>query len=103
MAKNAPYYVAEIDRWGGNFDKLPNGLLIKDTSVHTYRRTCFSGDYTGQSILKTLIKKTTSLNIPIDDSQYVTELLVENGQCFGAMAFNINGTRTVCLANSIIL
>ncbi len=105
MAKNAPYYVAEIDRWGGNFDKLPNGLLNQRYfGAHTYRRTCFSGDYTGQSILKTLIKKTTSLNIPIDDSQYVTELLVENGQCFGAMAFNIiNGTRTVYLANSIIL
>ena len=45
-----------------------------------------------------------SLNIPILDSQYVSDLLVEDNVCFGAMAFDIqSGERTVFLADSVII
>ncbi len=105
MAKESPELVKEIDEWGANFAKLENGKLDQRFfGAHTYRRTCYSGDYTGRSILFALIKKAESLQIPIYDSQYVTELLVHNGICFGAMTFNIkNGERTVFLADSVIL
>ena len=105
MAKEAPGLVSEIDEWGANFAKLENGKLDQRYfGAHTYRRTCYSGDYTGRSILKTLIKKANELKIPIHDSQYVTELLVHNNICFGAMTFNINnGERTVFIADSTII
>ncbi|MEM9722612.1 MAG: FAD-binding protein [Bacteroidota bacterium] len=105
MAKEAPMLVEEIDTWGANFAKLKNGKMDQRFfGAHTYRRTCYSGDYTGRSILRALLKKAQSLKIPIYDSQYVTELLVHNNLCFGAMTFNIkNGERTVFLADSIIL
>jgi succinate dehydrogenase / fumarate reductase flavoprotein subunit len=105
MAKEAPELVKEIDEWGADFQKLDNGKLDQRYfGAHTYRRTCYSGDYTGRSILSSLIKKTKDLEIPIYDSQYVTELLVHNNICFGAMTFNINnGERTVFLADSTIL
>ncbi|MGD1848016.1 MAG: FAD-binding protein [Salibacteraceae bacterium] len=105
MAKEAPGLVEEIDQWGANFAKLENGKIDQRYfGAHTYRRTCYSGDYTGRSILKALIKKAKELKIPIYDSQYVTELLVHNNLCFGAMAFDINnGERTVFLADSTIL
>ncbi|MEM9986901.1 MAG: FAD-binding protein, partial [Bacteroidota bacterium] len=74
MAKEAPTLVEEIDQWGANFAKLENGKIDQRYfGAHTYRRTCYSGDYTGRSILKTLIKKAKELKIPIYDSQYVTE------------------------------
>ena len=58
MAKEAPLLVKEIDMWGANFAKLPNGELDQRFfGAHKYRRTCFSGDFTGLSILKTLLKK----------------------------------------------
>ncbi|MEM9936538.1 MAG: FAD-binding protein, partial [Bacteroidota bacterium] len=105
MAKEAPDLVNEIDEWGANFAKLPNGHIDQRFfGAHTYRRTCYSGDYTGRSILKALLKKANSLKIPIYDSQYVTELLVHDNLCFGAMTFNIkNGERTVFLADSTII
>lgn len=105
MAKESPDVVKEIDEWGANFAKLENGKLDQRFfGAHTYRRTCYSGDYTGRSILTALLKKAESLQIPIHDSQYVTELLVEKGICFGAMTFDIkNGERTVYIADSIIL
>ncbi len=105
MAKEAPDIVQEIDLWGANFEKLTNGKLDQRYfGAHTYRRTCYSGDYTGRSILRTLINKVNELKIPVYDFQYVTELLVENNICFGAMTFNLkNGERTVFLADAVIL
>ena len=105
MAKEAPSLVKEIDEWGANFAKLKNGKLNQRYfGAHKYRRTCFSGDFTGLSILKTLLKKAENLKIPIYDSQYVTELLIKDNICFGAMSFNTTSAeRTIHLADSVII
>ena len=105
MAKNALERVIEIDKWGANFEKLDNGKLDQRFfGAHTYRRTCYSGDYTGQSILNALLEKANKINVPIFDEQYVTDLLIEDNQCFGAMSFNIkNGERTIHFADAVIL
>ena len=105
MTKNAPLLVEEIDKWGANFQKLEDGRLDQRFfGAHTHRRTCYSGDFTGKSILYTLINKIKSLDINILDSEYVTEILVENNQCFGAVSFNLlNGLKTIHIADSVIL
>lgn len=105
MAKQAPSVVNEIDEWGANFEKLENGKLNQRYfGAHKYRRTCFSGDFTGQSILNTLLKKADELKIPIYDSQYVTELLIKDKKCFGAMSFNkFSSERTIHFADAVIL
>ena len=105
MAKESPKLVTEIDKWGANLEKLKNGNLDQRFfGAHTYRRTCYSGDYTGLTILKTLLKKAESLKIPILDSQYVTEILVKDQVCFGAMSFDtLTGERTVHLADAVII
>ena len=105
MAKESPMLVREIDQWGANFAKLENGKLDQRFfGAHTYRRTCYSGDFTGFSILNTLLSKADVLKIPIYDSQYVSELLVKDGICFGAMSFNtISSKRTIHLADAVIL
>jgi succinate dehydrogenase / fumarate reductase flavoprotein subunit len=105
MAKESPELVKEIHNWGANFATLENGKLDQRYfGAHTYRRTCYSGDYTGRSILFTLLKKAKELKIPILDSKYVTELLVKDNTCFGAMTFDIkDGQRTVFIADSVIL
>ena len=74
---------------GGKFCKIKKWQpRSKIFGAHKYRRTCYSGDYTGLSILK-LLKKADELKIPIYDNQYVTELLITENTCFGAMSFNI--------------
>ena len=105
MAKESPLLVKEIDEWGANFAKLKNGELDQRFfGAHKYRRTCYSGDFTGLSILKTLLKKSDDLKIPIYDNQYVTELLIRENTCFGAMSFNLSTSeRTVHLADAVIL
>ncbi len=105
MVKEAPYSVTEIDNWGAKFEKLKNGKLDQRFfGAHTYRRTCYSGDYTGRSILNSLLNKAESMNIPIFDSQYVFELLVQDNCCKGALSIDIKSSlRTAYLSNSVIL
>ena len=105
MAKESPSLVKEIDDWGANFEKLDNGEFDQRYfGAHKYRRTCYSGDFTGFTILKTLLKKAEDLNIRISDSQYVTDLLINDGICFGAMTINTNTSeRTIYFADAVIL
>ena len=105
MVKNACAAVEEIDQWGGDFEKLQNGKLNQRYfGAHTYRRTCFKGDYTGFAILDTLLKKAEKLKIPIYDTEYVSDLLIKEERCYGAMSINTKtGERTVHLADAVIL
>ncbi|WP_257008925.1 FAD-dependent oxidoreductase [Prochlorococcus marinus] len=105
MAKEAPLLVKEIDDWGANLEKLKNGKFDQRYfGAHKYRRTCYAGDFTGLSILKALLKQAQKLNIPIYDQQYVSELLVKDNVCFGALSFNIfSSERTVHQADAVII
>ncbi|MDA8773972.1 FAD-dependent oxidoreductase, partial [Chlamydiia bacterium] len=105
MAQESLSAVKEIDEWGANFAKQDDGRFQQRYfGAHTYRRTCYSGDYTGRSILKALVQKASDQDIPIHEFQYVTDLLVDDQTCFGAIAFDItNGKRTVYLADAVIL
>ena len=105
MAKKAIDAVTEIDNWGADFEKLENGKFNQRYfGAHTYRRTCFSGDYTGQSILNTLLNKSKTYGIPIYDDEYVSDLLVEDKKCFGAISINLtSGEKTIHLADAVIL
>ena len=105
MAKEAPLVVKEIDNWGANFAKLENGNLDQRFfGAHTFRRTCYSGDFTGKSILRALIDKTISLGIPIYDHHYVAELLVKDNTCYGAISIDIKNHKIlVDFADAVIL
>tara|TARA_B100000989_G_scaffold217537_1_gene165742 strand:+ start:2399 stop:4153 length:1755 start_codon:yes stop_codon:yes gene_type:complete len=109
LVKDAPNRVQELVDWGAPFARTSDGKLDQRYfGAHTYRRTCYAGDYTGRAILNTLVNKVEELQIPIIDMTYVSRLLVntQNGQkqCFGAMAFDINsGERTVFLSDSVVL
>ena len=109
LVKDAPDRINELIKWGTPFAKTPEGKPDQRYfGAHTYRRTCYAGDYTGRAILNTLLEKVEELSIPIKDMTYVSKLLVDKQdgehQCFGAVAFDIvTGERTVYLADSVVL
>jgi succinate dehydrogenase / fumarate reductase, flavoprotein subunit len=105
MAEEAPGAILELAEWGCPFARLPSGELDQRFfGAHMYRRTCYAGDYTGRAMLFTLVGKVDSLNIPIHEGQYVSKLLVHDGRCFGAYAFDTSsGERTVYLADAVVL
>lgn len=105
LATEAPGAVMELAEWGCGFARLPDGRLDQRFfGAHRYRRTAYAGDYTGRAILHTLADRAEALGIPVLEGRYVARLLVKDGVCFGALAFDIqSGERTVHLADAVVL
>ena len=77
--------------WGCAFARTDDGRLDQRFfGAHRWRRTCYAGDYTGRAILHTLAAKVAELGIPVVDEQYVSRLLIADGACFGAFAFDLH-------------
>src|ERR687898_2242740 len=105
MAREAPRAIAELVEYGCPFARTETGKLDQRFfGAHKYRRTCYAGDYTGRAMLFALVDKAESLGIPVHEGQYVSKLLVHDGRCFGAYAFDVqSGERTVYLADAVVL
>jgi succinate dehydrogenase / fumarate reductase flavoprotein subunit len=105
MVKEAPAAIEELVSYGVPFARQANGKLDQRFfGAHKYRRTSYAGDYTGRAILHGLADKVDALRIPVINRQYVSRLLVEDGICFGALAFDLRtGAKTVYLADAVIV
>jgi succinate dehydrogenase / fumarate reductase, flavoprotein subunit len=106
LARDAPDAVLELAEWGCGFARTARGELDQRFfGAHTYRRTCYAGDYTGRSIIEVLAAKVRELRIPVVENQYVSRLLIApGGECFGAFAFDLHsGERTAYLADAVVL
>jgi succinate dehydrogenase/fumarate reductase flavoprotein subunit len=76
LCKSAPDAVTELVNWGARFHREPDGRLTQRFfGAHTYRRTCFSGDWTGKEIIRVLMKQVRLRKIKFVDNVYITKLL----------------------------
>jgi succinate dehydrogenase / fumarate reductase, flavoprotein subunit len=76
LCKSAPDAVSELVNWGARFHREPDGRLTQRFfGAHTYRRTCFFGDWTGKEIIRVLMKQVRLRKIKFVDSVYITKLL----------------------------
>lgn len=105
LVREAPARVLELADWGCPFARAGDGRLDQRFfGAHTYRRTCYAGDYTGRAMLTTLVARAAQLDIPVVEHAYVSRLLVHDGTCFGALAFDVvTGERTAYLADAVVL
>jgi succinate dehydrogenase flavoprotein subunit len=105
VAREAPAAVTELAEWGCDFARTADGHLDQRFfGAHRWRRTCYAGDYSGRAILHTLAAKVTELGITVVDEHYVAQLLIADGACFGALAFDLHdGSRTAFVADAVVL
>ncbi|WP_159609229.1 FAD-binding protein [Glutamicibacter sp. JC586] len=105
VAQGAQRGIEDLERYGMNFAREEDGRISQRFfGAHKFRRTAFAGDYTGLEIQRTLIRRAEQLQIPVLDSVYITELLVAEGQIFGAYGFDVNdGTGYLIHADAVIL
>ena len=81
LCKNAPDAVNELVDWGARFHKEKDGRLTQRFfGAHTYRRTVFYEDWTGQEIIRVLLDQVAQRKIEIVDDVYITRLLVSGGE-----------------------
>jgi succinate dehydrogenase / fumarate reductase, flavoprotein subunit len=105
LCREAPAAIDELVRWGAQLAREEDGRLTQRFfGAHTFRRTCFAGDYTGREIQRALVRRAGEVGVPIRDDVYVTRLLVHDGRVFGAYGFDIDdGSRLVIIADAVIL
>ena len=105
LAREAPAAIDDLVRYGAEFAREADGRLSQRYfGAHSYRRTCFAGDYTGREMQRALVKRVTELGVQVNDDLYITRLLVHEGRVFGAYGFDVDdGTRHVILADAVIL
>lgn len=105
LTREAPAAIEELAEWGCPFARTEDGRIDQRFfGAHRWRRTCYAGDYSGRAILHTLAAKVAELGIPVVDEHYVSELLIADGACFGAMAFDLHdGARTAFVADAVVL
>ncbi|HEX2701175.1 MAG TPA: FAD-dependent oxidoreductase [Acidimicrobiales bacterium] len=105
VVRDAPRAVRELAEWGCPFACTDGGDLDQRFfGAHRWRRTCYAGDWTGRAMMTTLAAKARQLDIPVIEDQYVARLLVIDGACFGALAFDLHdGSRTAFLADAVVL
>jgi succinate dehydrogenase / fumarate reductase flavoprotein subunit len=76
LCKNAPDAVNELVNWGARFHREKDGRLTQRFfGAHTYRRTVFYGDWTGNEIIRVLMDQIQQRKIEIIDNIYITKLL----------------------------
>jgi succinate dehydrogenase/fumarate reductase flavoprotein subunit len=119
LCKNAPDAVNELVRWGARFHREEDDRLTQRFfGAHTYRRTVFYEDWTGQEIIRVLMKQVQERKIEIIDNVYITKLLksddvngerpagggAESDEIKGALGINIEKKEIVIFeCNSLIL
>src|SRR5262245_13255466 len=90
VVRESPAAVEELAAWGCPFARTADGALDQRFfGAHRWRRTCYAGEYTGRAILHTLAAKVAELRIPVIEQQYISDLLVADGACFGALGFDL--------------
>src|ERR671922_424435 len=75
LCKNAPDAIMELVNWGARFHREKDGRLTQRFfGAHTYRRTVFYGDWTGQEIIRVLMEQVNQRKIKMIDDVYIIKL-----------------------------
>jgi succinate dehydrogenase / fumarate reductase, flavoprotein subunit len=80
LCKNAPEAINELVTLGARFHREKDGRLTQRFfGAHTYRRTVFYEDWTGQEIVRVLLNQVNQRKIEIIDYVFITKLLESDG------------------------
>lgn len=119
LCKNAPEAINELVNWGARFHREPDGRLTQRFfGAHTYRRTCFFGDWTGKEIIRVLMNQVRVRKIKFIDNIFITKLLrsadLEEGQreqekikkghaIMGAVGIDLKGKNITILKSKCVI
>nr|WP_312618250.1 FAD-dependent oxidoreductase [Haloarcula sp. 1CSR25-25] len=91
VTQRMPRLLRELDDWGMAFSRTADGDIDQRYfGAQSFRRTAFAGDYTGESLLKTLVAKAQSLSIPYRENVFISRVLTEDGRALGAVGVDLD-------------
>jgi succinate dehydrogenase / fumarate reductase flavoprotein subunit len=89
--------VYELERWGGLFDRTPDGRIMQRAfGAHTYRRLCHVGDRTGLELIRTCQDRAVhQAGVETHMEYTLTRLLKDGDRVSGAMGYRRSDGRFV--------
>ncbi len=98
MCKEAPNAVIELEHYGVPFSRTPEGKIYQRAfgGMTTHygegqaQRTCAAADRTGHAILHTLYQQSLKHNAEFFIEYFAIDLIMENGECKGVMAWDLD-------------
>src|SRR5258708_35583576 len=81
--------VYELERWGGLFDRTPDGRTMQRAfGAHTYRRLCHVGDRTGLELIRTCQDRAVHTpGVTVHMEYTLTTLLKDGDRVVGAARY----------------
>jgi succinate dehydrogenase / fumarate reductase flavoprotein subunit len=98
--------VFELERWGGLFDRTPDGRIMQRAfGAHTYRRLCHVGDRTGLELIRTCQDRAVHQpGVDIHMEYTLTRLLKDGDRVSGAMGYRrSDGKFVVFRAKAVVM
>jgi succinate dehydrogenase / fumarate reductase flavoprotein subunit len=104
-AREAPERVRELERWGGVFDRTPDGRMAQRAfGGHTFRRLVHIGDRTGRELIRTLQDKAVHESVDVHMECTITSLLKDDERVCGAFGYwRQTGEPVVFEARAVVL
>jgi succinate dehydrogenase / fumarate reductase flavoprotein subunit len=98
--------VYELERWGGLFDRTPDGHIMQRAfGAHSWKRLAHVGDRTGLELIRTCqdrLVHTAGAEVMMECT--LTRLLTGDGGVVGAMGYDRNSGETVVIrAGAVVL
>jgi succinate dehydrogenase / fumarate reductase flavoprotein subunit len=104
-ARQSPERVRELERWGGIFDRTPEGKMSQRAfGGHSYRRLVHIGDRTGLELIRTLQDKGVHQGLDVYMECTITRLLTDGDRVCGAFGYwRTTGEFVVFKAKAVVL
>lgn len=105
LCKSASDAISELVNWGARFhrEKEDGRLTQRFFGAHTYRRTIFYEDWTGDEIVRVLMNQVDQRKIKILEDIYITQLLLKSDKEEVLSSKEISGAIGIDLKNKKIL
>ncbi len=106
LVEEGPSRIQELIDWGAKFDTIDGKLAFTKEGAHSRHRVLRAGgDATGSEMVRALSRKAKNLTaLKWLGNHFGVELLVQDGQCCGAIVLDeIKGTCKTLLASAVLL
>ena len=105
VVREAPDRVAELIKWGTQFDQHEGQLALGREGGHSHQRIIHAlGDATGKEIMRAMMAHTRQRpNVEICEETFTIDLLTHEGRCRGAVASIRGGKPVLIWAKETIL
>ena len=105
FAEEMPARVHDLERYGVQFDRLPDGTYFTWASgKQTAALNLCAGDYTGYEMMRGLLEEVYRLNIPFLENHYVARLIKQRSKVVGAFLIdNQTGQYKIVQAKATIV